>query len=430
MIQKDASWVSPKHLLITVFAGFLFLACACVNTGMTNTVLPAICTLRGWDYADALPYMSYGGYIGAAATLVFTELVVKKGAKFVIILGLILGGLCLALYGCTTAFGVFILCIIGNRVFSCAYQQAGCTTLLNNWFPRKKGVVLGWATMGIILSDIVWSPYIPKIIRSIGPSFAMTIVGGLFLLLALWCAISVKDIPEAAGCFPDNDPTGLQALEASRATAQSYRTSFTCSRLLRTPQVWQIGFYWGLLWMIAVAFVSQLVNRCLSLGYSSGFSIQVLQIASLVALVGSWLFGWFDTKFGTKRATQLYAVSIILCFLLGLFQSVSTAFVWISTCGAMACVGGIANLAPSMVGTVFGRWDFSAANRFISPIIMAVSSSAFVLTSLFLKTPWGYDGLYVTCSIIGLLCLIGVSTTSDQMIGATTKQAVDSTQGA
>lgn len=78
MIQKDASWVSPKHLLITVFAGFLFLACACVNTGMTNTVLPAICTLRGWDYADALPYMSYGGYIGAAATLVFTELVVKR----------------------------------------------------------------------------------------------------------------------------------------------------------------------------------------------------------------------------------------------------------------------------------------------------------------------------------------------------------------
>ena len=42
MIKKDNSWVSPRHLLITVYAGILFLACACVNTGMTNTILPRI----------------------------------------------------------------------------------------------------------------------------------------------------------------------------------------------------------------------------------------------------------------------------------------------------------------------------------------------------------------------------------------------------
>ena len=77
MIKKDKSWVSPTHLMVTIYAGLLFLACACVNAGMTNTILPAICELRGWNHADALPFMSYGGYIGAAATILFAQLVVK-----------------------------------------------------------------------------------------------------------------------------------------------------------------------------------------------------------------------------------------------------------------------------------------------------------------------------------------------------------------
>ena len=83
----------------------------------------------------------------------------------------------------------------------------------------------------------------------------------------------------------------------------------------------------------------------------------------------------------------------------------------------MACTGGIANLAPSMIGTVFGRWDFPAANKVISPIIMAVSSSAFIFVSLFIRSAWGYNGMYLACIIIALFCLVSVSRTCDDMIG-------------
>ena len=169
--------------------------------------------------------MSYGGYIGAAATILFAQLVVKKGAKFVTVLGLILGGVCLALYGYTTSFPIFLLCIIGNRVFSCAYQQAGCTALLNNWFPRKKGVVLGWATMGIILSDVIWSPYIPDTISAIGAPLTMAIVGVVFLLLALFFVLRIKNMPEEMGCYPDNNSEELADLAASQAAMKAYRTN-------------------------------------------------------------------------------------------------------------------------------------------------------------------------------------------------------------
>lgn len=425
MIKKDKSWVSPQHLKVTIYAGLLFLACACVNAGMTNTILPRICELRGWEYANVLPFMSYGGYIGAVATILFAQLVMKWGAKVVTVVGLILGGLCLAVYGMTDTYGVFVVCVIGNRVFSCAYQQAGCTALLNNWFPRKKGIVLGWATMGIILSDVIWSPYVPNAINAIGAPATMAIIGGVFLVLALFSAFFIKNIPEEQGCYPDNDSIGLADLAAGKAAMKAYRSSFTWGKLVRTPQVWQIGITWGLLWMIAVAFVSQLVKRCLSVGYEAPFAVNVLQIASIIGLFGSWLFGWVDTKFGTKTSTTIYSVVIALFFLLGLLQPMGAIFVWVSACGIMACVGGIANLAPSMIGTVFGRWDFAAANRLISPIIMAVSSSAFLLASIFIKSPWGYNGMYVACAAIAVLCLISVRLTKDKMIGATDEEAMN-----
>lgn len=423
MTKKDKSWISPKHLQITIYAGILFLICACVNAGMTNTIMPKICELRGWNYEEALPFMSYGGYIGAVASLLFAELVVKTGAKAVTILGLIGGGICLTIYGSAPSFALFVIAIIGNRVFSCAYQQAGCTALLNNWFPRKKGVVLGWATMGIILSDVIWSPYIPKAIDAAGPHITLSLMGGFFLLLALFTVFCIKNIPEEAGYYPDNNNSGLEDLAASKAAVKAYQSKYTWKKLICTPQVWQIGITWGLLWMIAVAFVSQLVKRCISIGYEPGFSVHVLQIASVIGLFGSWFFGWLDSKFSTKTSSTVYAASISAFFLLGLLQPISPIFVWISACGIMGCVGGIANLAPSMIGTVFGRWDFAAANRLISPLIMVVSSSAFLLASFFIKSPFGYQGMYVACAVIALLCLVSVRLTNDTMIGATSEEA-------
>ena len=233
-MRKGKSWVGPKQLGILLFCGVLFLLCACVNAGTTNTILPMVSAARGWDYAGLLPFMSYGGYIGAVAAIFYGELVVKKGPKFVIILGLVLGGISIALYGSATIRGVFVLTIIANRVMSCAYQQAGNAALLNSWFPRTKGIVLGWATMGIILADIIWSPYIPKAISALGSGLTMFLVGCGMIIIAVVCGIFVKNTPEAAGTYPDNNPTGLEAVVKNTHAMRFYKSSYTIKRLIRT----------------------------------------------------------------------------------------------------------------------------------------------------------------------------------------------------
>lgn len=66
-----------------------------------------------------------------------------------------------------------------------------------------------------------------------------------------------------------------------------------------------------------VAFVSQLVKRCVSIGYEAPFAIHVLQIASIVGLFGSWFFGMLDQKLGTRKATMIFSVAIAVLFMAG-----------------------------------------------------------------------------------------------------------------
>lgn len=426
--MKKVSWAGPRQILMMLFTGVLFLAYTCLNTGMTNTVLPVVCEARGWEYANVLPFMSYGGYIGAFGALLFAQVVVKKGPKFVITISLVLAAVCIAVYGTTTSYPLFLACVIGNRVFGVAYQAAGATALLNNWFPRTKGIVLGWVTMGIILSDVIWSPYIPKAVASFGFTATFIAVGIAFVALAAITFFAVCNYPEQAGCYPDNDPNGLDSLKANQAVMQNYKSTYTWGKLLRTPQVWKIGIGWGLLWMIGVVFVSQLVKRCVSIGYEPSYAIFVLQIASIIGLFGSWLFGFLDQKLGTRKATLVFCVAICILFLLGLLQRTASVIVWISACGIMGCIGGICNLQPSMVGTVFGRWDFAAANRIITPLATIMMSSSFLIVSLAMKTSLGYDGLYIICAIIAVICFFLVYSTKETMIGSTDEEAMENIQ--
>jgi MFS family permease len=71
-------------------------------------------------------------------------------------------------------------------------------------------------------------------------------------------------------------------------------------------------------------------------------------------------------------------------------------------------VGGICNLIPSLIGTIFGRKDFAAANRFISALTKLIQACAYLymgkMTAAFHGNMNGaYVGLIVICVIAFVL---------------------------
>lgn len=423
--SSSTSWAGPKQLGIVVFAFMMNFLGTVVSAGTTNTILPFISGLRGWNNSLLLLFITLAGYAGVISSVLFGQMVVKKGAKVVNILGLILGTIVICTYGVTTSLPVFLFMIIMNRVCATAYQNQSMTTIINTWFPRKKGIVFSWVTMSIILSNIVWAPYIIIPIEKYGPGITMICVAAFFLLCAVISAVFVKNTPEEMGEYPDRDGSSLKDMRASIKAVQEYKSKWTFKKLIKSKITWQLGITWGLLWMLAVTFSSQVVPRVVSIGYDRNFGILVMQVSSFVGLLGKWVFGMIDQKIGTRKATLIYSIGLCTMYIVALFQRVSPVMVWISALGIMLCIGGITNLAPSIIGTLFGRWDFAAANRVISPIIMLFMTSAYGVTALFTSTGWGFDAMYVFCAVAAFLCMISVFLVKDKMIGATNEEVLE-----
>ena len=191
---KKASWLKPKQLWIVIYAGILFFGATILVAGMTNTAFPIFGQLRNWDYSVLVMLSGVAMFVSAATGILFGQLALKIGFKKVMIGGLIGMAIVSVVMGLTTSMGLFIVAIFCANIFATAFQNVGVSSLVNTWFPRTKGIVLGWATMGIILSDILWSPNIPKPMLSIGPEKTFTIVGACYLVIAIVGIIFVKSI--------------------------------------------------------------------------------------------------------------------------------------------------------------------------------------------------------------------------------------------
>lgn len=414
---KKGSWHSPKQLWNIIYAGILFFGATILVAGMTNTAFPVFGALRNWDYSVLVMMSGIAMFVSAATGLLFGQLALKIGFKKVIIGGLIGSAVVSIVLGFTTSMGVFIAAIFFANIFATAYQNVGVSSLVNTWFPRTKGIVLGWATMGIILSDILWSPNITKPMLAIGPEKTFLIVAAGYIVVAIVGIIFVKSTPEQANTYPDGDPTGIEDLQASLKALQEYKSPWTMKKLLSTGRTWQVIFGWGLLWMIAICYVSQFVPRVMSLGYEMTTGTTIMTVGGFVALFGSWFFGFLDQKLGTKQATRLCGIWLFLMFILAMLHPVSIAFIWISEVGIMASIGGVCNLIPSMIGTVWGRWDFAAANRLINPVTLVFPAARIFLGGLFLNIGIGYLGMYIVCAVLAVVSIIIVSTTKTNFLG-------------
>ena len=371
-----------------------------------NIFIPAFGKEHGWDPADLLMLVTVAGLIGIIGSFVFGQMIMKKGPRAVLLLCLACGGLATIWFGRIASlweFGASFTIIV---FFSNGYGFVAPGTLITNWFPTKKGIALGWATMGMPLATAVFVPLIAFLFGRIGIPGA-TMLGGLVqIALAVVAFFLIKDNPEQIGLCPDNEPISKEQIEANLREIESYVSPFTIKRLLKDKDMWLISLGFGCAWMVTVGIVTQLVPRLMSIGYDQKTSIGLLAAAAVCAVPGSIFWGWLDQKFGTRRAGICYTAVYILTLFLLIFQTSNIVITFLTVAAVGAGLGGIKNLITSMIGTVYGRLDFTAANRIILPISIIVRTLAFALTGVGLKLMGGYAGAYALFIIVDIIGLV------------------------
>ena len=165
-----------------------------------------------------------------------------------------------------------------------------------------------------------------------GIQMSITIIGFAMIAAAVW-AWFTPDNPEQAGATPDNVPMSQDQIEAYRAESETYISTWTYGKLIRTRQFWLISLGLGLYMMITVGVMSQLVPRLMALGFSQSRAIGTMTVCALVGVVGSYLWGVLDQKLSTRVATAVYGVWYAVAIILNLIPNIAAIYISIFMLG-------------------------------------------------------------------------------------------------
>ena len=279
--------------------------------------------------------------------------------------------------------------------------------LIGQWFPRRKGTVMGIATLAF------------PIVNGLGLSIfsAMFASGGLFAAWVPWlildiiglviCIAFVKDYPEECGCFPDND---------ENMTAEQARAIMEQEKLAKKNSVWKLknmfkcGDFWllvipqGILLMAAIGIMTQIMSI---LGMYPDFYAQYGTIVLLcfvpMGALGSFLVGLFDTKFGTKKA-----IILAVCLML-----VSVILLFIGTIPALVAgleimqmfVGASSNFEVSSAAQYWRREDFPTAYSLINPVASVFQAIGPMVVAI-IGLSMGFKTVFGVFIVLGIISLV------------------------
>jgi MFS family permease len=387
-----------------------------LNTGATvdgaNATITTFSEAFGWDSNVLLNFSTIAGLFSLLGIAFFGALCQKLGPKKIMVVSGILAGVSYIWYAHASSLPIYLVAYCLVNFFTIGLTWVGTTTLCTNWFPRKKGLVMGWVTIGNNLSTAFFVTMITLAMAGLGMAAGLSVVGVLFIICGL-LALLVKDYPEQAGCYPDNvKPEDAGAKTEIVGTLPS---TLTLKDILTRKEVYMITIPCGLMMMCTVGVVSQLVPRIISFGYSQQMALTVMAVCAIIGAVGSYIVGWWDQKWGTKVALLLFAIIFAISLVFNVIPN--TVCFYISLVLIGFSLGGAANFPVSFTASLFGRRDFTKAFAPINIMTVAIRMLGFSALALFTKLTGSVSGAYICFAVLLIIGgLIAMSVNVDKYV--------------
>ena len=345
VVDFGVGWVIIYCLLM------FFLYVGMCNDG-ANITAPNVAYRLGLEQGDIMNMNSLAGLVGVVFFIIAGQVNRKIGARMTSGICCIISGIAyiLACNAPSIVIYTVCMCFVYGGIMSAGYVAGG--TLVASWFPKKKGVVMGYTTMG---HNFASAFYVQLVAILIAPTVAGTTN----------IEYDTKDAVEGDG-------------------------GWTTGKLLATKELWLAAITTGFFQICSVGVMSQLVIRNTQLGFSQQAAMNVMTILALGGVVGSWLVGVIDDAIGTKKTMVMFGIWYAIALLLN-FTAVDsvTPLVYVSLFMIAMGIGGSANFTTSLPTSIFGRQGFDKVNSVIFPIQGAVTALCFLVNGVVQKITGG-----------------------------------------
>ena len=393
-----------------IFCLLMFWFYAGMVNDSSNIVAPAVAEKLGIPAGSVLNMGTVAAMIGVIFFFVMGALNRKIGARATSFICLILAGA--GYFGMGHANSLFVyafsLCVCTIGAMSAGYIAGGA--LVAQWFPKKKGIVMGYTTMGHNLASAFYVPMITVLVNQLGVRVAVIIPAAAVIVLSILGIIFVRNTPQEVGINPDNvsDET-YKADYADTADPENDDGGWTTKKLLTNKELWLAGITTGFFQICSVGVMSQLVVRNQQLGFSQSTAVAIMTVLACIGIFGSFIIGVFDDKFGTKKTMIFFGVWYIVALLCNVSETTFGIYISIFMIGM--AIGGSANFTTSLPASIFGRQGFAKVNSVLFPIQGLFTSLCFAVNGIVLNLTGSLRYAYIVFACVAavnivLVCLV------------------------
>ena len=362
--------------------------------GWVNVAVASIMGVIGGFYLVSfsylLPYLvkDFGwnrGTVSLAATINMIAMglcgpiagffIVKHGARRSIFFGNILGfaGFVLIyfhtqLWELFLGYGLLVGLAVGFG------GMLASTTVINNWFVKKRGVALSIFLGSGGAAGMIMGPAIMKMIESAGWRVTMLAISIVVLLFAVILpVIFIRNKPQDLGQVPDGpDNPASEAKGQSVPHKAAYKTpvDFTAAEAMRTRSLWLLIAYFSLNMLAMGALMTHQVSYLLDIGVLATLAGFALSVMSATMTLSQFSVGIIGKRFSMHAiACGGEVFKIVGLGILIFTNSLAFVFVYMVVLGlgfgaAMAATMnifpnyfGISNY-PKIMGTARLFWAF------------------------------------------------------------------------
>lgn len=391
--------------IIVYCAAMFWFYVGMVNDG-SNITAPAFAAKTGIEYSVILSMGTIAGLVGFIFFMIFGQINLKIGAKKTSAICMILAGAAYTGIGLSNSLVAYAvcLCIVTGSVMSGGYIAGG--TLVAKWFPKKKGIVMGYTTMGHNLASAFYVPMIAFLVNTLGLQKGVMVPSVLVVIVGLIGLMAIKNTPQEKSEYPDNVSEEIYKKEYYVGHDEDTTGGWTAGKLLTKKDFWLAALTTGIYQLVTVGVMTQLVVRNMQLGFTQVQAISIMTVLAAIGVFGSWLFGIIDQKWGTKYAMTVFGVWYIAALLCNVSETKIGIYVSVFMIGM--AIGGSANFTTSLPAAIFGRHGFEKVNSVIFPVQGIVTSLNFMLSGISIAVTGSLRGAYVVfvCILVVNLILI------------------------
>ncbi len=395
---------SGRHWLTIAICFLLFMLANAVTSDSENLILPIWASDHQIDYALILPLITVAGCVSIIGNLILGKVCEKMGAKFLIILCLIATACFVFIYGTSTNRIVLLIGLIGTVCFGQSLSYLGANAVIANWFPHKKGLAMGFVSVGPPVATIVMMLGLKAVITHAGVHGGIYTICAVLIVVAVICAIFIKNTPEQIGCTPDNmTEEELELLAKEDLTNEAKSTVLTTGQVLKRKEFWLIAIIIGICSITQTGLMAQWLVRYQDTRFESMAGL-LMSICAVVGIFGSMIAGYIENRMGTKGGFAFLAIWFAVALVLNYTSIPVLVYISIPMFGLIITLFQI--FMPAFELSCFGRDNFKQVNAIMFPILSICGQLSFLLIAACIKIFGEVRYVYLVFAVLLFISLI------------------------